>query len=69
MAMRLSFKPYVKDVLPLAVATSIRSTVIRHFTSNSVRAKDVASQENIPNLRHALRPCIYLYNPLDRIGD
>ena len=40
----------------IASCASSRATIARQFTCTALRAKEVASQEDIPNLRHAPRP-------------
>ena len=34
----------------------VRRVRIRQFASSAIRRKDVASQEELPNMRHAQRP-------------
>lgn len=40
----------------IAACASPRASIARQFTCTGLRAKEVASQEDIPNLRHAPRP-------------
>ena len=45
----------------IATCTSSRASIARQITCTALRAKEVTSQEDIPNLRHAPRPreCIW----------
>ena len=55
----MAFRPgstSVKRTLWRSLNTSRRSTAGRQFTCTAIRNKDVASQDELPNLRHAQRP-------------
>ncbi|MCJ1417384.1 NADH-ubiquinone oxidoreductase 30.4 kDa subunit, mitochondrial [Xylographa parallela] len=39
-----------------SVGNHVNGCTIRQFTHNALRAKDIASQDNVPNMRHAPRP-------------
>ena len=54
MAMRLG--GVLKGASRVCASNTVRSVTIRQFASAALRSKDVASQEDISNLRHAPRP-------------
>lgn len=54
MTMRLSGS--LKRASRLYVNTIVRPPATRHFACTVLLSKDIASEEDIPNLRHAPRP-------------
>ncbi len=54
MAMRLSGS--LKGASRVCVNTIVRTPATRHFACTALLSKDIASEEDIPNLRHAPRP-------------
>ena len=53
------------NILPVRPALNslgyhVKGCTIRQFTQNARRAKDIASQDNVPNMRHAPRPRMLL---------
>lgn len=56
MAARLGAATPVRNVTRLVTKPSARSSTTRQFTCTAVRAKEVANQDELPNLRHAQRP-------------
>lgn len=58
MAMRASSRVPSRVALRSGVASAVRSPT-RQLTCAAIRWKDVASQEELPNMRHAQRPRMY----------
>lgn len=56
MASRLSAAIPVRNVIRLVTKQSPRLPKTRPFSCTAVRAKEVANQDELPNLRHAQRP-------------
>ncbi|KAL9132670.1 MAG: hypothetical protein Q9175_006155 [Cornicularia normoerica] len=56
MAARLSAATPARHVARLVTKLSTRSSATRQFTCTAIRAKEVANQDELPNLRHAQRP-------------
>ena len=56
MAVRLSAATSVSSVTRLVVKRSPRISRTRQFSCTAIRAKEVANQDELPNLRHAQRP-------------
>ena len=56
MAVRLTAVTPVRNVTRLVVKQSSPLPKTRQFTCTAIRAKEVANQEELPNLRHAQRP-------------
>lgn len=54
MAARIATAAPLKGFVRVAAKTG--APYYRQFTCSAVRAKDVASQEDVPNMRHAQRP-------------
>ncbi|MCJ1267866.1 NADH-ubiquinone oxidoreductase 30.4 kDa subunit, mitochondrial [Lobaria immixta] len=73
MALRISPSRRIGDVVRSAVS-SVRTSSTRHFTCASLRAKDVASQDERPNMRLAPRPPggklhVPVVNPTDKYAE
>ncbi|MCJ1455977.1 NADH-ubiquinone oxidoreductase 30.4 kDa subunit, mitochondrial [Mycoblastus sanguinarius] len=56
MAARLAAAAPLRCTFQSAAKSSARSISTRQFTCTAIRKKDVASQDDTPNLRHAPRP-------------
>lgn len=56
MAVRLNAATPVRSVARLVAKQSSRLPKTRQFTGTAIRAKEVANQDELPNLRHAQRP-------------
>ncbi|CAF9922257.1 NADH-ubiquinone oxidoreductase 30.4 kDa subunit, mitochondrial [Imshaugia aleurites] len=56
MAARLCTTTPVRNAARLAAKRSPPLSKIRQFTCTAIRAKEVANQDELPNLRHAQRP-------------
>ncbi|CAD6582946.1 MAG: NADH-ubiquinone oxidoreductase 30.4 kDa subunit, mitochondrial [Alectoria sarmentosa] len=56
MAARLSAVTPARNAARLVTKPSTRSSTSRLFTCTAIRAKEVANQDELPNLRHAQRP-------------
>ncbi|KAL9039459.1 MAG: hypothetical protein Q9180_002514 [Flavoplaca navasiana] len=74
MASHLNKLAPVEKLCRSAVSTSRRSTSIRQLSTTKIRSKEVASQDEIPNLRHAPRPPggkLYapVINPADKYAE
>ena len=59
MAVRHAAVTPVRNVARLVVKHSAPLSKTRQFTCSAIRAKEVANQEELPNLRHAQRPRNY----------
>lgn len=56
MATRLGAAAPLRSAVRAVAKQSVLSLQIRQFTCTAIRTKDVASQEDVPNMRHAQRP-------------
>ncbi|KAL9071189.1 MAG: hypothetical protein Q9161_004366 [Pseudevernia consocians] len=56
MAARLSAGMPIRSITQLVVKQSPQLSIIRQFTCTAIRAKEIANQDELPNLRHAQRP-------------
>ncbi|KAL8790948.1 MAG: hypothetical protein Q9213_000373 [Squamulea squamosa] len=64
----------VRSTLRSGASSSKRQASVRHLSATFIRSKEVASQDEIPNLRHAPRPPggkLYapIVNPADKYAD
>ncbi|MCJ1229688.1 NADH-ubiquinone oxidoreductase 30.4 kDa subunit, mitochondrial [Toensbergia leucococca] len=71
MATRLGRARPLQNALRCAANAPMRSSASRQFTCTALLAKDVASQEDVPNMRHAQRPPggklhVPVVNPTDK---
>ena len=60
MAMKLSSTSSLRHLL-CANGKSFHRQALRQFAGTTLRTKDVASQEDVPNMRHAPRPREYAF--------
>ena len=56
MAVRLSAATPIKSIAQLVAKQTPRLSKTRQFTCTAHKAKEVANQDELPNLRHAQRP-------------
>lgn len=56
MTVRLSAATPVRNVARLIAQQSLPLSKTRQLTCTAIRAKEVANQDELPNLRHAQRP-------------
>lgn len=59
MAAKLGAVVHMRNATRLVAKQSPRSLLTRQFTCTTVRAKEVANQDELPNLRHAQRPRMF----------